>query len=122
MQKLYKPSYGGGKEIYLGEINNGMYSRRVRTQHIYKYKNFETGEVIEGWTVDKDACEQTIFSECSYMNIKNSDTDKMFVSSIKGFMENAVPLRDRYFLALEHWEEVDDRKAFKRVEVIKRDI
>ncbi len=122
MQKLYKPSLSGDRELYLGEINNGMYSRRVRDVHIYKYKNYKTGEVIEGWTVDKDACEQTIFDECSYILLKNSDDKKAYMVSVQAFMQDAIQLRDRYFLPKDQFEVLDDHQPFKRVEVIKKDV
>lgn len=121
MQKLYKKSISGDREIYLGEVSNSIYSRRVRNEHLYIYKDPKSNEKIEGWTIDKDACEQTVFVECSYIMIKNTDTKKAYWLSVTEFMKNATPLRDRYFLAKDKFAEIEDEQPFKRIEVIKKD-
>ena len=119
--KLYKPSVSGDRELYLGEINNAIYSRRVREKHTYSYKDYKTGKTTEGWTIDKDACEQTVFNECTYILIKNTDNKKNYMISIQSFMQQAIPLRDRYFLAKDKFEVLEDHQPFKRIEVIKRE-
>lgn len=121
MQKLYKKSVSGDREIYLGEVNNEIYSRRVRNEHIYVYKDHNNNEEIKGWTIDKDACEQTVFAECKYIMITNSDTNIGYWVSVSEFMKNAISLRDRYFLALDKFMEMTDEKPFKRIDIIKVD-
>lgn len=122
MQKLTKKSPDGQTDIYLGEINNGIYSRRVKNKHIYHYKDFTTGETIDGWTIDKDACESVVFPECTSILLKNVEEHKIYMIEVKVFMQEAISLRDRYFLALDGFQISDDRKPFKRVPIIRENI
>jgi len=119
-KKLYKTTITG-KEIYIGGIKDDIYIRSVRTEHMFTYKDKDNQEE-EGWTVDRDACEQKIFPNCTQIIIKDRTAQKLYMCTVKDFMQKAIQLRDRYFLPLDDWETKDDKPAFKRVEVVERDI
>ena len=113
MGKLYKTTIRG-KTIYVGDINENMYVRKVKWQHVHKDES--TSEL--GWTIDKDTCIQHIFPKCSYIIIRCTDKQSLYMVSVHQFMQKARELRDRYFLKLEEWKQEKDNVAFKKVSVV----
>jgi hypothetical protein len=121
MGKLFKEINAGAGEIYVGEIHNSFYIRRVKAKHLFVYKDPETKEEIPGWTVDKETCEQQVFDKCTFLTIKDTENSLVYMVPTKEFMQNAITLRDRYFLALKFWEKRDDTLPFKKVVIVERD-
>src|SRR5690606_30393812 len=99
---------------------NGMYSRTTKPNHIYKYFDSKTNQIIEGWTIDKDACDTRIFNECTFLTIQETESQIMYMVSTKDFMTNCIKLRDRYFLPLTEWEQKESKTPFKRVQIIEK--
>ena len=113
VSKLYKTTMGG-KTIYVGDINENIYTRKVKWSH--KHEDNLTGET--GWTIDKDTCQQHIFPRCNYIVIRCTDKEQAYQTSTHHFMQKARELRDRYFLGMSEWEVSTDRRAFKKIEVV----
>lgn len=120
-KKLYKTTYSG-KKIYVGDLDKRIYSRNVQGRHKYNYTNPKTGKISEGWCVDKTVCLDYILKDSNdsfiYVQIRDTENNIVYGVDRKTFALNAVPLLDRYFLPMEHWEVSKEESLYKHVNKI----
>lgn len=131
MTKLMKTTKYG-KEIYVGKIENGIYSRTVHNIHLYEYTTSQGS--VKGWFVDRGVCQKYIYPDnykdqdgneksIIYVQIYNMDENILYSVDRKTFMINAIELRDRFLLPLEYWEASENEEIFNDADSIhpKRD-
>lgn len=116
-----------GKEIYVGKIENSIYSRTVHDEHLYEYENRKG--TTKGWFVDRGVCQKYIYPDqyedkegnnksIIYLQIHNLDENAIYTVDRKTFMVNAIELRDRFLLPLEYWEKKEGESIFNDTDSI----
>ncbi len=114
--RLFKELFQGRK-VYLGQIDNSIYSRNVKNIHLYEFSTPD-GKVKKGWFIDKDAFEQHVLPKCNHIIIRNIETNTLYMVKTSVFLSASTLLRDRYVLPIESWEVKSDEPAMKKVEII----
>lgn len=110
-----------GNKIYVGEIKNNIFTKRVKTHHLYTYTDPKTKKKIQGWYVDKGVCQKYIIPDDDpvvFLLMHNVEDNTVYQCDRKTFVINSIELPDRFLLALEYWQKGEKEALFKHVDKI----